>query len=161
MPKANPKKSSRYTQYYRRQKERAITETVKDRAPLYYGLTFVGIVVAIVIVVLALTLPELTKLKAQRGDKVTMTYIGTYATNGTVFDSGTLSDQIIGSNSLLSYFDQQLVGMEPGVKKTFVIPDEFGYTQSTHQLYGHDLRFEVTITKLVRDGTLMYPKPVT
>jgi hypothetical protein len=161
MPKANPKKSSRYSQYYRRVKERAITETVKDRAPLYYGLTFVGIVVAIVIVVLALTLPELTKLKAQRGDVVVISYIGTYATNGTVFDSNTLPPHTVGGEGLLDYFDQQLVGMEPGVKKTFVIPAQFGYTESTHQLYGHDLRFEVTITKLTRDGTLMYPKPAT
>jgi hypothetical protein len=99
------------------------------------------------------------KLHSQRGDKVTFAYIGSYVSNGTVFDSGTLSDQVIGSNSLLSYFDQQLIGMEPGVEKTIVIPDEFGYTASTHQLYGHDLRFEVTITKLTRDGTVLYPIP--
>nr|MDO8085286.1 FKBP-type peptidyl-prolyl cis-trans isomerase [Candidatus Sigynarchaeum springense] len=158
MPKANPKKSSRYSQYYRRAKERAITEEVKDRAPLYYGLAFTGIVVAIVIVVLALTLPEMLKLKAQRGDTVDILYIGTYATNGTVFDSGTLSNQVIGSNSLLTYFDQQLVGMEPGIKKTFVIPAAYAYTDPGNKLYGYDLRFEVTITKLTRDGTVMYPK---
>jgi hypothetical protein len=159
MPKANPKKTSRNSQYYRRVKERAITETVKDRAPLYYALAFAGIVVAIVIVVLALTLPELTKVKAQRGDEITIDYIGTYADNGTVFDSGTMTKQVIGSNDLLDYFDQQLVGMEPGVKKTFVIPHEFGYTDPGHFLYGHDLRFEVTITLLTRDGTVLYPKP--
>ncbi len=161
MPKANPKKTSRNSQYYRRVKERAFTETVKDRAPLYYGLAFAGIVAAIVIVVLALTLPELTKLKAQRGDKVNMSYIGTYASNGTVFDSGVLNDQVIGDNSLLDYFDQQLVGMEPGVKKTFVIPHEYGYQlgQGADHLVGHDLRFEVTITKLTRDGSVVYPKP--
>ncbi len=161
MPKANPKKSSRYSQYYRRVKERAITEEVKDRAPLYYGLAFAGIVAAIVIVVLALTLPEMLKLKAQRGDTVDIEYIGTYAENGTVFDSGTLKDQVIGSNSLLTYFDQQLVGMEPGVKKTFVIPHEYGYTDPGNKLYGHDLRFEVTITKLVRDEKVEYPKPTS
>jgi hypothetical protein len=163
MPKANPKKSSRYSQYYRRVKERAITETVKDRAPLYYGLTFTGIVVAIVIVVLALTIPELTKVKAQRGDKVNVTYFGTYASNGTIFDSGTLNDQVIGSNSLLDYFDQQLVGMEPDVAKTFTIPAAFGYQlgQGADHLVGKDLTFEVKIIKLTRDGTILFPKPAT
>ncbi|MBN2150446.1 MAG: FKBP-type peptidyl-prolyl cis-trans isomerase [Candidatus Lokiarchaeota archaeon] len=161
MPKANPKKTSRYSQYYRRAKERAITETVKDRAPLYYGLAFTGVVVAIVVVVLALTLPDLLKLKAQLGDKVDINYIGTYAINGTVFDSGTLYEQVIGSNSLLDYFDQQLVGMVPGVKKTFVIPAEYAYTEPSHHLYGYDLRFEVTITKLTRDGKVEYPKPTS
>jgi hypothetical protein len=165
IPKANPKRSSRYSQYYRRVKERAITETVKDRAPLYYGLTFVGIVVAIVIVVLALTLPELTKLKSQRGDTVVIQYIGSYASNGTVFDPqpgnptpSTLT-HTIGNKGLLDYFDQQLVGMEPGVKKVFIIPAEYGYTEPSHKLYGHDLRFEVTITKLTRGGEVLYPKP--
>jgi hypothetical protein len=47
------------------------------------------------------------------------------------------------------------------VKKTFVVPAQFGYTNPTDKLYGYDLRFEVTITKLTRDGTLMYPKPAT
>jgi hypothetical protein len=161
MPKANPKKTSRNTQYYRRVKERAITETIKDRAPMYYGLAFAGIVVAIVVIVLALTLPELNKVRAQRGDKVNIIYIGTYASNGTVFDSGTLSDQVIGSNNLLDYFDQQLVGMEPNVKKTFVIPAAFGYDygQGADHLVGLDLRFETTITKLTRDGEILYPKP--
>ncbi|MEX2682910.1 MAG: FKBP-type peptidyl-prolyl cis-trans isomerase [Candidatus Sigynarchaeota archaeon] len=158
MPKANPKKSSRYSQYYRRAKERAITEEVKDRAPLYYGLAFTGIIVGIVIVALVFTLPEALKLKAQRGDTVDILYIGTYVTNNTVFDSGTMTNQVIGSNSLLAYFDQQLVGMEPGVKKTFVIPAAYGYTTPGHKLYGYDLRFEVTITKLTRDGTVLYPK---
>ncbi|NMC08403.1 MAG: FKBP-type peptidyl-prolyl cis-trans isomerase [Candidatus Lokiarchaeota archaeon] len=164
MPKTNPKKSSRYSQYYRRAKERAITEKVKDRAPLYYGLTFVGVVVAIVIVVLALTLPEILKLKSQRGDTVTVQYIGSYAINGTVFDpqpGNPTPSQLthkIGDPGLLDYFDQQLVGMEPGVKKVFVIPAQFGYTDPSNKLYGYDLRFEVTIVKLVRGGETLYPK---
>jgi hypothetical protein len=97
-----------------------------------------------------------TKLRAQRGDTVDFVYIGMYDSNGTVFDSGTIPDTVIGSNSLLDYFDKQLVGMEPGVGKTFVIPAaENEYT--TGPPVGHDLRFGVTITKLSRNGTVLYP----
>jgi FKBP-type peptidyl-prolyl cis-trans isomerase (trigger factor) len=121
----------------------------------------VGIVAAIVIVVLALTLPELTKVKTQRGDKVNINYIGTYVKNDTVFDSGTLPDTVIGSNGLLDYFDQQLIGIEPGVKKTFVIPAEFGYQAGMghDNMIGLDMRFEITITKVTRDDAVLYPKP--
>jgi hypothetical protein len=126
-----------------------------------------GIIATIVVAVIVIpvgfagliALMDSNKLRAQHGDKVNIVYMGTYASNGTFLDSGTLIDQVIGSNNLISYFDQQLVGMEPGVKKTFVIPAQFGYTNPTDKLYGQDLRFEVTITKLVRDGTLMYPIP--
>jgi hypothetical protein len=156
VPKQNPKRSSRYSQYYRRVKERAITETIKDRSSLYYGLTFAGIIVVVVVVVVALTLPSMNKIIAQRGDVVDIRYIGTYSTNGTIFDEGLLQDQTIGSNSLLQYFDQQLIGMEAGVVKNFVIPSEFGYTASTHELYGHDLAFQVTITKLTRATDVLY-----
>ncbi len=163
MPKSNPKRSSRYSQYYRRAKERAITETVKDRAPLYYGLAFAGIVVAIVIVVLALTLPEALKLKAQRGDTVVINYTGVYASNGTRFDPPVGQDppstltHTLGNTDLLAYFDQQLFGMEPGKEKIFVIPAAYGYTEPSHFLYGQDLRFFVTIIQLTRDSKVLYP----
>ncbi len=118
------------------------------------------VVVAFVIVPLGIVAYlDSIKLRAQRGDTVDFVYTGMYDSNGTVFDSGALSNQVIGSNGLLDYFDQQLVGMEPGVETTFVIPHEFGYTDPGYFLYGHDMRFEVTITKLTRGGTVLFPVP--
>ena len=163
MPKSNPKKTSRYSQYYRRVKERAITETVKDRAPLYYGLTFVGIIVVIVVVVLALMWPEITKLKAQRGDIVVVEYVGTL-NNGTRFDppvgqpSPSKLTHTIGDTDLLALFDQNLVGLEPGVEKSFKIPAAYAYTDSSHFLYNEDLNFVVEITKLTRGTEVLYLK---
>ncbi|MBN2150445.1 MAG: FKBP-type peptidyl-prolyl cis-trans isomerase [Candidatus Lokiarchaeota archaeon] len=117
------------------------------------------VVVAIVILPLSiagiLAFLDSNKLRAQEGDRVDFVYTGMYDSNGTVFDSSTLYDQVIGSNSLLVSFDQQLVGMEPGVEKAFVIPAADGYPSGPFA--GYDLRFEVTITRLVRGGTVMYP----
>ena len=72
-----------------------------------------------------------------------------------MFDSGSIGNVVIGSNSLLVSFDQQLVGMEPGVTKDILVLAADGYPSGP--LAGHDLNFETTITKLTRDGQVLYP----
>jgi hypothetical protein len=43
------------------------------------------------------------------------------------------------------------------VKKDILIPAASGYTSG--MLAGKDINFETTITKLTRDGTVLYPVP--
>jgi len=161
MPKANPKRSSQYSRYYRRARSAQFTEHIKDRTPFYYGLAFVGIIVLIVVVVVIFTTNTSTGVITKKGDIIDIAYIGTLD-NGTRFDSGILTTETIGNNQLLPYFDQNLVNREAGKPFSFVIPKEQGYqssqkTSSGYQLYGEALHFQVTINKVLRDGKVLYP----
>nr|MDO8114928.1 FKBP-type peptidyl-prolyl cis-trans isomerase [Candidatus Sigynarchaeota archaeon] len=159
MPKPNPKRSSTYARYYKRARSQQTTERVKDTSAYKYIGIGIVVIVAMVIVVVVLTAPLVNQIHAQKNDVVSIYYIGTFD-NGTIFDSGEMTSIKIGSNSLLAYFDQQLLGMVPGVKKTFAIPPEFGYQTSHGSQYarfvGKTLHFEATITKLERDGKILY-----
>jgi hypothetical protein len=88
------------------------------------------------------------------GDVVDFTYIGTYD-NGTIFDKGTLTNQTIGNNNLLHYFDQNLVNREAGKPFSFAIPPDQGYQSG--KMAGYTLHFQMTIIKVVRDGKEKYP----
>ncbi|HME54976.1 MAG TPA: FKBP-type peptidyl-prolyl cis-trans isomerase [Candidatus Lokiarchaeia archaeon] len=161
MPKSNPKRSSAYARYYRRAKNAQFTEHVKDRTPLYYGLAFVGIIVVIIVVVYAFTSSTSNAVTTKKGDDVDLAYIGTFD-NGTIFDHGTLPSEIIGNNQLLPYFDQNLVSRTAGQPFSFSVPPSQGYqspqlAQNRYQLYGETLHFQVTITKVLRDGKVLYP----
>ena len=164
MPKANPKRSSAYTRYYRRARNAQLTEHVKDRTPMYYGLAFVGIIVVIVVIVIVVTVPGTSGITTQKNDVVNLAYVGTLD-NGTIFDSNTLPSVTIGNNQLLTYFDQNLVNRPVGQPFSFVVPAAQGYQSSqvaTHdghnyQLYGENLHFQVTVTMLLRNGKTLYP----
>ncbi|MHA1792445.1 MAG: FKBP-type peptidyl-prolyl cis-trans isomerase [Promethearchaeota archaeon] len=158
MPKRNPKRDKSLSRYYKRQEIIAREKDAhNDRAPIYYGLLFVGIIVGLIALALVLTSNTNTGPRVKEGDVVTIKYIGTL-NNGTIFDNGELTDIEVGNNNLLHYFDQELVGCIPGVKKSFTIPAKYGYTDPSHELYGQDLNFEITITKLVRDGKIIFPE---
>lgn len=100
-----------------------------------------------------LTIHDSGTVITQVGDTVDFTYIGTYD-NGTIFDRNTLVSQTIGNNELLPYFDQNLRDREAGVPFSFAIPPDEGY--QTGPYAGLTLHFNVTITKVVRDGQLIY-----
>ncbi|MHA1368293.1 MAG: FKBP-type peptidyl-prolyl cis-trans isomerase [Promethearchaeota archaeon] len=152
MPKRNPKYESRASRYYKRVKSLNRTpKPVNDHSSIYFGLLFVGIIVVVIVIVTFVTkTPQNTNVTVQEGDVVDIQYIGRYADNKTIFDDGTLRDIEVGNNDLLPYFDQQLIGIKLNEKKTFVVPAEYGYTDPSNKLYGHDLQFEVTITRIVR-----------
>ena len=159
MPKANPKRDSVQKRYYQRARTSRASESHKDNTPVYFGLLFVGIIAGIILLVWAINQDFFsTGISVRNGDIVDIRYIGRHA-NGTKFDEGTLEDIEVGNNNLLEYFDQQLVGTTPGVMKSFVVPAEFGYTTPGDDLYGHDLHFQVTIVRLTRDGTQLFPEP--
>lgn len=93
----------------------------------------IGIIVAVV-VVLALII-NLNKnmsgnMTAQNGDTVFVNYTGKL-TNGTVFDSsenhGKPIDFELGTGRVIAGWDQGIVGMKIGEKKTLTIPPELGY----------------------------------
>lgn len=154
MPKPNPKRSSNYSRYYRRAKTAQLTEHIKDRTPIYYGLAFGGIIVLIVVVVIVLTTNTSSGVTTQKGDTIDFRYIGTYD-NGTIFDRNTLTSETIGNNQLLPYFDQNLVGRPVGTAFSFTIPPAQGYTSGT--MAGLTLHFQVTILKVLRNDKQIYP----
>lgn len=66
---------------------------------------------------------------AKDGDTVKVHYTGRLA-DGTVFDTSEGSDPLqftIGSGSVISGFDQAVIGMKPGESKTVEIPMEEAY----------------------------------
>jgi len=159
MPKANPKRHSSASRYYRRARTTQRTSSAhKDNIPYIFAGIFVAIIAGVFVLIWVLQLDFSGSIIVQEGDYVTIDYVGTYPANGTIFDQGTLNNQQVGNNNLLDYFDQQLVGAIAGQKKTFVVPKQFAYTDPSHKLYGQDLHFEITITKVVRDSTTLYPE---
>lgn len=68
-------------------------------------------------------------VQAKEGDTVKVHYTGKLE-NGTVFDTSTKRDPLeftIGEGQVISGFEQAVVGMEPGEKKTAKIPPEEAY----------------------------------
>ncbi|OGY91170.1 MAG: peptidylprolyl isomerase [Candidatus Komeilibacteria bacterium RIFCSPLOWO2_01_FULL_53_11] len=70
---------------------------------------------------------------AENGDTVTVHYTGRL-TNGTVFDSslerGTPFTFTLGADQVIKGWDQGILGMEVGEKKTLTVPPELGYGAS-------------------------------
>lgn len=155
MPKRNPKYDREAgSRYYKRVRSvQRGSDIKKDRAPLYFGLLFIGIVAGIIVIVAVINNQDLLSGRptVRLGDTVVIDYIGRYQ-NQTIFDSGTLNDIVVGDNNLLTRFDQELVGIELNTRKDFVVPAHQGYLDPSHHLFGEDLYFEVRITQIERWG---------
>lgn len=84
----------------------------------------------------------------QNGSKVTVHYIGKFE-GGEVFDSSVGRDPlqfVIGQNQVIPGFEEGLMGMEVGEKKTINVPYEKAYGP-----YREDLVFPVEKAKLPED----------
>src|SRR3989344_5723360 len=72
---------------------------------------------------------------AENGDTVTVHYTGRL-TNGTVFDSslerGTPFTFTLGADQVIKGWDQGILGMEVGEKKTLTVPPDLGYGASAY-----------------------------
>jgi FKBP-type peptidyl-prolyl cis-trans isomerase FkpA len=81
------------------------------------------------------------------GSPFTATYTG-YLTNGTVFDSGTLTGLTLNTSNLIPGFVSGLDGMKVGGTRRIVIPAALGYgsTPRTGIPANSDLVFEVNLT---------------
>ncbi len=75
--------------------------------------------------------------------------------NGTFFQDGEApgddSTTPIRDEGLLQDYKDQIIGMRIGETRHFVIPADKGYTRVTDQLYGEDLEYIITLTRIGSD----------
>ncbi|GGA55743.1 trigger factor [Nitratireductor aestuarii] len=83
---------------------------------------------------------------AENGDKVTLDYLGKL--DGEPFEGGAAedSDVVIGHGQFIPGFEEQLIGLKAGDKKTFKITFPESYA-ATH-LAGKETEFDVTVKKV-------------
>ena len=90
--------------------------------------------------------------KAEKGDRVVISYVGTI--NGEAFEGGTGEDApvLIGSNTFIPGFEDQLVGIAAGESRTVKVTFPAHY-QAVH-LAGKDAEFAVTAKSVEAAGTV-------
>ena len=97
--------------------------------------------------------------RVQTTDAVTVHYVLTLR-NGTVIQEGdfpdsssvqSLAEMSAQQVALQGYIDA-IVGMRIGEIRHFVIPANEAYTSKNHELYGQDLFYDITLTRIYRSG---------
>jgi FKBP-type peptidyl-prolyl cis-trans isomerase 2 len=89
--------------------------------------------------------------EAKSGDTVTVHYTGRL-TDGTVFDTSSGGEPLqftLGQNRVISGFEDAVLGMAPGDKKTAVVPSDQAYGE-----HRPDLVVEFQRTQMPQDITL-------
>ena len=89
-------------------------------------------------------IPEaITDRAVKNGDTISMDFTGTY--KGEQFDGGTATDYTvtIGSGTLMSDFESQLIGKKPG--KEFEITVKFPENYTNTEIDGQNVQFKITI----------------
>ncbi len=90
---------------------------------------------------------------AQAGDIVVVNYTGKF-TDGTVFDSSFSRNEpfqfILGAGQVIKGWDQGIIGMKVGGKRTLVVPSDLGYGPSDYGPIpgGSTLVFDVELLKV-------------
>lgn len=84
--------------------------------------------------------------KAETGDKVTLDYLGKL--DGEPFEGGAAEDSelVIGHGQFIPGFEEQLVGLKAGDKKTFKIT--FPEAYAAEHLAGKETEFDVTVKQI-------------
>jgi|SRR5713101_4007886 len=107
------------------------------------------------------------EIKAQKGDTVSVHYLGRYP-GGKVFDTSMEKEAksaglynpardykplqlIIGTGKVIQGFDEALVGMKINEEKEVVIPPEKAYGKTgSHPMAGKTLQFKLRVTNIKR-----------
>jgi trigger factor len=89
---------------------------------------------------------------AEKGDKVTVSFIGRI--DGTAFEGGTGDDVAveIGSNTFIPGFEDQLIGIKVGETRTIKATFPEGYMKA--ELAGKEAEFETTAKEIAAPGTV-------
>ncbi|WP_166016104.1 trigger factor [Chelativorans multitrophicus] len=89
---------------------------------------------------------EAKKGKAEKGDKVTLDYVGKL--DGEPFDGGSANDSevVIGHGQFIPGFEDELIGLKAGDTKTFKIT--FPETYGAQHLAGKEAEFDVTVKEV-------------
>jgi hypothetical protein len=95
-------------------------------------------------------------------DSVSVHYILTLP-NGTKLQEGdfpddTSTEQLEKLSSLVGY-REAIFGMRIGEVRNFIIPASEAYTDPTHFLYGFDLEYDITLTRITREGLTKTDNP--
>ncbi|WP_029355222.1 trigger factor [Bosea sp. 117] len=90
--------------------------------------------------------------KAENGDRVTVSFVGTM--DGEKFEGGSAEDipVVLGSNSFIPGFEEQLVGLAAGETRTVNVTFPTNYAAA--QLAGKEASFEVTAKTIEAPGEL-------
>jgi len=107
------------------------------------------------------------ELKAQKGDTVSVHYLGRYP-GGKVFDTSIEKEAksaglynpardykplqvILGAGKVIQGFDDALIGMKVNEEKEVVIPPERAYGKTgNHPMAGKTLQFKLRVTNIKR-----------
>jgi FK506-binding protein 2 len=95
---------------------------------------------------------ETSSLKAERGDTVTVKYVGTLD-DGTQFDAAKSFSFMLGAGDVIKGWDQGLLGMTIGAKRKLVVPSKLAYGKrgsSPDIPPNATLHFEITMKKIVK-----------
>lgn len=95
--------------------------------------------------------PHETIQRVTGSEAVTVHY-KLFLRNGTLLQEGNVPDdtstKAIRDESLLDGYKSQVYGMRIGETRHFIIPAAEGYTTSTNSLYGQDLEYVITLTRI-------------
>ena len=107
------------------------------------------------------------ELKAQKGDTISVHYLGRYP-GGKVFDTSMEKEAksaglynpardykplqvILGAGKVIQGFDEALIGMKVNEEKEVVIPPEKAYGNTgSHPMAGKTLQFKLRVTNIKR-----------
>ncbi|MFW9886854.1 MAG: Ig-like domain-containing protein [Candidatus Thorarchaeota archaeon] len=95
-------------------------------------------------------------------DSVTVHYILTLP-NGTILQENDFPDDAsaeeLANLPSLAMYRESIFGMRIGEVRHFIIPAKEAYTDPTHDLYGLDLEYEITLTRITREGITRRTNP--